>query len=252
MENLFGNVAEDFSKYRSGYPRKFYKKLEDDYNIYFQNQKVLDIATSNGLVARDLVNRGCLVTGIDNSPELINEAKKNSQFLNIDYILGDVTNLPFNNDYFDIVTAVHCWNVLSSEKAISEVFRVLKEGGRFIIGQFDQLLMENNIVSETQKLVCKFNPEINQLNNYGIYPHWIEELYKVGFNNIETFSFDTVITFTHEEWRGRMRTRSEIGGSLSREEVLAFDAELNIFLRNYVSDGILKIPHRMFSIICEK
>jgi 2-polyprenyl-3-methyl-5-hydroxy-6-metoxy-1,4-benzoquinol methylase len=64
MGNLFSNVAKDFSKYRGGYPKKFYKKLQEEFGVALQNQKVLDIATSNGLVATDLANEGCYVTEI--------------------------------------------------------------------------------------------------------------------------------------------------------------------------------------------
>jgi ubiquinone/menaquinone biosynthesis C-methylase UbiE len=253
MRNLFGNVAKDFSKYRGGYPKKFYNKLQEEYGIALPNQKVLDIATSNGLVATDLANKGCYVTGLDNSPELLDEAEnKNSTRLKIDYVLGDVTKLPFNDETFDFITAVHCWKVLPTEQASSEALRVLKEGGKFVIAQFDQLNMGDNIVSETKKLVSKYNSKCNQLNNFGFYPQWIEEVYKVGFSNIETFTFDITTIFTHDEWRGRMRTSTEIGGSLSKEEVLLFDNDLENLLKSNFSGTMLEIPHRMFSIVCEK
>ena len=253
MVNLFGNVAKDFSKYRCGYPKKFYNKLQDEYGVALQNQKVLDIATSNGLAATDLANEGCLVTGIDNSPELLEEAeKKNSTRLNINYVLGDVTNLPFNTEDFDVITAVHCWKVLPTEQASSEALRVLKTGGKFIVAQFDQLPIRGNIVSETNKIVSRYNSKCNPQNNLGFYPEWIKEIYGVGFSNVETFTFDTTTTFTHEEWKGIMRTSAEIGGSLSREEVTQFDKDLDILLKSNFSKQILEIPHRMFSMVCEK
>lgn len=253
MVNLFGNVAKDFSKYRGGYPKKFYNKLQEEYGIALQNQKVLDIATSNGLVARDLANEGCLVTGIDNSPELLEEAeKKNSTRLNIDYVLGDVTKLPFNNDVFDFITAVHCWKVLPTGQASSEALRVLKTGGKFVVAQFDQLPIRDNIVSETEKLVSEYNSKFDAQYNFGFYPQWIEEIYGVGFSNIETFTFDITTTFTHDEWKGCMRTSTEIGGSLSKEEVVQFDKDLDNLLKSNFSGQILEVPHRMFSIVCEK
>ncbi|MFZ3579166.1 class I SAM-dependent methyltransferase [Virgibacillus sp. DJP39] len=253
MKNLFDNVAKDFTKYRSGYPNKFYKKLEQDYNICLQDQKVLDIATSNGLAARDLARRGCFVTGIDNSPELINEAKNTySESLNIDYILGDVTKLPFGNELFDVVTAVHCWEVLPKKEASKEALRVLKNSGKFVVSQFDQLPIGNNIVSQTEKLVSKYNTEWNSQNSYGFYPQWIEEIYEVGFSNIETFTFDVTTTYTHDEWKGRMRTGADIGGSLSRDDVLLFNKELDNLLKSNYSGELLEVPQRMFSIVCEK
>lgn len=251
--NLFGNVAKDFSKYRGGYPKKFYEKLQREYNTTLPNQKGLDIATSNGLVATDLANEGCYVTGLDNSPELLIEAeKKNSEKLSIEYVLGDVTNLPFDQETFDFVTAVHCWDVLPTERASSEALRVIKDGGKFIVAQFSQLPIGNNIVSKTEKLVAEHNFQYIRQNNFGFYPRWIEEIYEVGFSNIETFTFDVLTTLTQDEWRGRMRTSTEIGGSLSKDEVMLFDKELDILLKSNFAGGMLEIPHRMFVIVCEK
>ncbi|MCM3758271.1 class I SAM-dependent methyltransferase [Sporosarcina aquimarina] len=251
--NLFGNVAKDFSKYRGGYPKKFYEKLQREYNITPPNQKGLDIATSNGMVATDLANEGCYVTGLDNSPELLIEAeKKNSDKLKIEYVLGDVTNLPFDNEIFDFVTAVHCWEVLPMEQASSEALRVLKGGGKFVVAQFAQLPIGNNIVSRTENLVAEHNFNYIPQNNFGFYPQWIEEIYEVGFSHIETFTFDVLTTLTQDEWRGRMRTSTEIGGSLSKEEIVLFDKELDILLKGSFAGDVLEIPHRMFAIVCEK
>lgn len=253
LVNLFGNVAKDFSKFRGGYPKKFYEKLQREYKITLPNQKGLDIATSNGLVARDLASEGCFVTGLDKSPELIIEAeKKNSEKLIIEYVLGDVTNLPFEQGTFDFVTAVHCWDVLPKERASSEALRVLKDGGKFVVAQFAQLPLRNNIVSKTEKLVAEHNFKYIRQNNFGFYPQWIEDIYEVGFLNVETFTFDVSTTLTQDEWRGRMRTSTEIGGSLSKEKVLLFDKELDYLLKSNFAEGMLEIPHRMFAIVCEK
>ncbi|MRG86039.1 class I SAM-dependent methyltransferase [Salinibacillus xinjiangensis] len=254
MKNLYGNVAMDFNKYRSGYPSKFYKKLKEHYNIPLKNQRVLDIATSNGLAARDLAYQDCVVTGLDNSVELINEAKEINQVekLNIEYLVGDVSGLPFDDMSFNLVTAVHCWKVLPTYEACSEAFRVLKKDGKLIIAQFDQIPVNENIVSKTERLVSDFNFEWKKQNRTGIYPEWVKEIYEVGFSKVETFSFDIDITFTHEQWRGRMRTDAAIGGSLSPEEVHLFDLELESLLKTNYSSDVLKVPHRMFSIVCDK
>lgn len=254
MANLFGNVAQDFIKYRKGYPSKFYKKLENDHEVVFQQQKVLDIATSNGLAARDLADLGCLVTGIDNSPELIEAAIQTNKFDNLDinYLLGDVTNLPFEESSFDLITAIHCWNVLPTSSTSAEVYRVLKTGGKFILAQFEPIPVKNDVVVKTREVIIRFNTNWEGKNSLGIYPEWITDLYLAGFNNIETFSFDVTIPFTHDEWKGKMRTDGSIGGSLQREEIKAFNKALSTLLKEQFEGSILEVPHRMFSVICEK
>ncbi|WP_179107232.1 class I SAM-dependent methyltransferase [Sediminibacillus massiliensis] len=254
MGELFDNVADDFNKYRSGYPRKFYQKLINDYDITLKGKKALDMATSNGLAARDIARQGCMVTGIDNSVELIKEAKRTNETDNlpIDYLVGDVTQLPWNEQSFDIVFAVQCWDVLPGVEAALEVFRVLKDDGYFILAQFDQLASESDIVDRTEKLVSQYTENSEKHNRYGMYPEWMEEMYETGFSRVETFTFDQEVTYTHEEWRGRMRTDSEIGGNLPKEFVSAFDKDLDNLLEKYFPDQTLSIPHRMFAVVCQK
>ncbi|TAA70494.1 class I SAM-dependent methyltransferase [Planococcus salinarum] len=254
MENLFGNVAQDFVNYRKGYPSKFYEKLQEECGVVFRNQQVLDIATSNGLAARDLAALGSYVTGVDNSPELIEEAIRTNRVeeLNIKYFLGDVTDLPVEEKSFDLITAIHCWNVLPTEQTISEIYRVLKPGGKFILAQFDPVSIKNSVVTETEKIVSRFNTEWSRKSTHGIYPQWINDCYDGGFRNVETFSFDDLIPFSHEEWKGKMRTDESIGGSLQDEEVKAFDHALSILLEEQFDENVLDVPHRMFSVICEK
>lgn len=254
MMNLFGNVAQDFVKYRKGYPSKFYEKLQQDHEVVFQQQQVLDIATSNGLAARDLAHLGSLVTGVDNSPELIEAAIQTNRVenLNINYLLADVTNLSFEESAFDLITAIHCWNVLPASSTSKEAYRVLKTGGKFILAQFEPISMNDNVVVKTRELVLKFNTEWHGLNSSGIYPHWINDLYLAGFTSVESFSFDEMIPFTHDEWKGKMRTDESIGGSLQHEEVKAFDHALSALLEEQFDENILKVPHRMFTVICEK
>lgn len=254
MENLFGNVVKDFVKYRKGYPQKFYEKLQQDHGVVFPQQQVLDIATSNGLAARDLAELGCLVTGVDNSPELIEAAIQTNrvQNLNINYLLGDVTALPFEESSYDLITAIHCWNVLPASSTSREAHRVLKTGGKFILAQFEPVPVQNDVVIKTRELISAFNRDWDGLSGLGIYPQWINDLYLAGFTNVETFSFDVMTPFTHDEWKGKMRTDESIGGSLQPEEVKAFDQALSMLLEDQFAGNVLEVPHRMFSVVCEK
>lgn len=45
----------------------------------------------------------------------------------------------------------------------------------------------------------------------GIHPEWTTDAASAGFTDLETFSFDMTVPYTHEAWRGRMRTCNAIG-----------------------------------------
>ena len=52
---------------------------------------------------------------------------------NVQCIQGDVGNLPFENQVFDVLVSMNGFHAFpDKEKAFSETFRVLKKGGMFI------------------------------------------------------------------------------------------------------------------------
>jgi demethylmenaquinone methyltransferase/2-methoxy-6-polyprenyl-1,4-benzoquinol methylase len=66
---------------------------------------VLDVATGTGLVARELVRRhGCRVIGVDQSPEMLDVARRRSRELPIELVWARAEELPFGEGEFDAVT----------------------------------------------------------------------------------------------------------------------------------------------------
>ena len=71
-------------------------------------------------------------------------------------------------------------------------------------------------------------------------------------NDIETFSFDTDVYYSHEAWRGRVRARAGVAASLSPEAVAAFDEALGQLLRQRFPSDPLAVHHRVFALVCCK
>jgi ubiquinone/menaquinone biosynthesis C-methylase UbiE len=97
---------------------------------------VLDLACGEGYNTRILARRGAEVIGVDFSERMIRFARQTEEKekLGICYRLMDAANLgEVSNNYFDLVTCfMSLQDIKDFRKAISEVARVLKEGGRFI------------------------------------------------------------------------------------------------------------------------
>lgn len=97
--------------------------------------KVLDVGSGNGIFAREMAeqvgDRG-QVCGIDSSEPMI--AMSRAMCPNGEFLQGDATDLPVEDARFDVVTAsqLFCF-VQDPERAVSEIFRVLKRGGRTVI-----------------------------------------------------------------------------------------------------------------------
>jgi 2-polyprenyl-3-methyl-5-hydroxy-6-metoxy-1,4-benzoquinol methylase len=65
----FGKTADDYGRYRAGFPEQFYRRLET-FGVGLERQRVLDLGTGTGFLGRGFARRGCLVTGLDISAAL--------------------------------------------------------------------------------------------------------------------------------------------------------------------------------------
>lgn len=96
------------------------------------NAAILDVGTSTGTNLRMLRDLGMPnVMGLDLSPEAIEFCRTKGLG---DVCLGDVNAIPFEDCSFDMVFATDIIeHVDNDEKAIAELFRVLRTGGHAII-----------------------------------------------------------------------------------------------------------------------
>ena len=108
----------------------FVKKKSIEALCIKSNSMLLDICCGTGDFTK-IIGKTAKVIGLDNSSEMIKLAKlKNSDQ---PFMLGDCTQLPFKNEEFDYVTAgFGLRNIEYRDKAIKEIFRVLKHNGKFL------------------------------------------------------------------------------------------------------------------------
>lgn len=100
---------------------------------------ILDIATGTGDLAISLSKTGAnKIVGLDISPGMLEVGKKKvlENDLNdiINMVIGDSEDLPFEENSFDAITvAFGIRNFMNLEKGLSEILRVLKPNGIFVI-----------------------------------------------------------------------------------------------------------------------
>ncbi len=99
----------------------------------------LDLACGTGAIAERACAAGANVTGLDLSPVLIETAKERAseQELSVDYVVGDVENLSFDDASFDKVSST-CGIMFSPdhEAAAREVTRVTAPGGKVVLANW--------------------------------------------------------------------------------------------------------------------
>ena len=102
-----------------------------------EGMEVLDLGSGVGGPARMLAAEyGCMVTGVDLVQEYCDIATNLTEMVGLGdkakFVQGDVTQLEFEDNSFDVVWTEHVtMNIQDKPKMFSEIHRVLKPGGRY-------------------------------------------------------------------------------------------------------------------------
>ncbi|XEQ93991.1 2-methoxy-6-polyprenyl-1,4-benzoquinol methylase, mitochondrial [Sporomusa carbonis] len=113
------------------------KKLVWDMAEVTAGERVLDLGCGTGNYTLELARYGCVTTGIDLSAGMLAAAKSKADAANckIDWIEADFLKLPFASATFDFVLSVTAFEFVADPRAaLLEAMRVLKPGGRVVIG----------------------------------------------------------------------------------------------------------------------
>lgn len=94
-----------------------------------QDSLVLDIATGTGLIAKEFFGKVKKVTGLDISPEMA----KHADGCMDEIVFAPVEQLPFLDDSFDAVVCRQGLQFAELDKAVPEIYRVLKPGGTVVL-----------------------------------------------------------------------------------------------------------------------
>lgn len=159
---------------------------------------VLDLCTGTGDIAGLISKKHkCDITGLDFSVEMLKIAKK--RYPNIKFIEGDCTNLPFENNSFDfVIISFGLRNIDDYNKAIEEIYRVLKTNGKFIHLDFGKRnpianLIYNFIIPKLVSIFYKnlvpYDYLIKSKKLFFDEIQLIKLFEKHGFNNVKTKSY---------------------------------------------------------------
>ena len=133
---LFEKEATSYSQVRERTysfltQKKIVLELVDGYQ-----GKVLEIGCGGGYLLLDLMKRNFQVFGLDISIKMLTIAKKRAIKAEdkIHLMQGDIENLPFYSNEFEVIICMGVLEYLSSkEKALQEIYRVVKPGGVAIL-----------------------------------------------------------------------------------------------------------------------
>jgi len=154
---------------------------------------VLDLGSGAGndvFVARSLVGENGNVIGVDMTPEMIDKANTNKQKLgydNVEFILGDIENLPLNENSIDVVISNCVLNLVSDKLATYKgIHKVLKPKGHFSISD---VVVSGELTDKMKSVVELY---AGCISGAMVKDEYLNTITKSGFKSVEVKKQKTV------------------------------------------------------------
>jgi len=183
------------------------------------DSKLIDVASGTGDIAKLFSkknNNSSEITCVEPNINMFKEGEVNlKKFKNIKWIKAQAENLPIKDDTFDFYSISYgIRNVTDINKTLSEAFRVLKPGGRFMCLEFSKI--DNEMLhfmykqySKTIPLIGKYivgtsQPYkylINSIDQFYNQKQLIELMAKNGFSNTEYRNLSNGVSAIHSGWK---------------------------------------------------
>ena len=134
-------IIEQFSKQAATFEniQGHYSSVDDIIALsgVTKQMRVLDLACGTGITTCKFAKAAKEVAGLDITKEMLYQAQlkcHSEKLTNINFKLGDVENLQYEDESFDIVfTRYGFHHFLDVKKVFDEMLRVCKRGGRIIV-----------------------------------------------------------------------------------------------------------------------
>lgn len=136
----YDSLAEEWDRRYENPTIRYRRSIE--FNVISRNikkgNKVLDVGCGSGRHTFFLLEKGCSVTGVDISPKMLELLKQKAEErkYSLSLFLADCNNLPFQTESFDVVISIYgpLTHLQNSIKCVNEMIRVLKRGGKIVVG----------------------------------------------------------------------------------------------------------------------
>ena len=139
-----------------------------------KEKKYLDVACGTGDLGKlylDYTDKNCEIVSLDSNSKMIEKGKKRlSKYKNIKWIVAEAEKLPLETNSFDFYTiSFGLRNTKNLNKSLSEAYRVLKPGGRYLCLEFSKI--QNSSLDYLYKNYSKLIPYIGKAVVGDKYPY---------------------------------------------------------------------------------
>lgn len=230
----FGPSARDYAQHRQTFPESFFERFPLE-------GEVLDLGSGTGALARGYARRGAHTAATDLSLTMLAQAGDLPK-----RVVARAEACPFRAASFDAVTAGQCWHWFDGPAAARECRRVLRPGGRMVIGHFNYLPLAGSAAEASEALILERSPSWPLAGIHSMRGVWDEQLLEAGFQGLVSDAYEVDVVYTHEAWRGRMRACNGVL-ALGPERIPEFDEAMARMLTARFPEP-LHVRHEVFAL----
>lgn len=139
-KDYFDRVAQDWDDMRENFFSDEVRVIALSTASVQKGKIAADIGAGTGFISESLIQEGLQVIAVDQSEAILKEMKRKfADIETLDYRVGQAQNLPISDETVDYAFAnMYLHHVESPPKAIAEMVRILKPGGKLVITDLDE------------------------------------------------------------------------------------------------------------------
>ena len=231
----------DFHSKHSTNKQGFANWLWEQQYVFFDGCRILELGCGNGKQWEgriDSIPNGCEIVLSDLSEEMVDLVNgKYGDRSKLSFRQMDIQAIDYPDETFDIIIANHMlYHVPDLSKALSEVRRVLKVGGKF----YASTNGNGGLRAFLREAFLHFNPDTKAMKE-----EWSfslqngQELLSSHFDNVIRIDYEDSFSITEtQDLIGWIKSTMSLAGTSERE----IDCLTDYFEELRIRDGAIKIP----------
>jgi SAM-dependent methyltransferase len=235
----FSNRADDYVKYRPGYPPAVIGYLKDQFDLA-PDKKIADIGAGTGISTAIFLDAGCAVWAVEPNREmrgkltgLVNLYPR----LTVVDATAERTTLPDN--MVDMIVAGQAFHWFDAEKSKTEFRRILKQDGSVVL-IWNERNTNTPFEIEYEDLIVKNGKDYLKIDHRNISDRDIEKFFYPQICDIKIF--DNYQSFDYDGLKGRLMSSSymPVKGESGYEEMIT---GLEKLFAKYNRNGCIRINY---------
>ena len=237
--NRFSGRAENYVKYRPGYPAEIIPYLTE-MGILKATSIIADIGSGTGLSAELFLKNGNILCGVEPNNEMRQAGEKYLwDYNNYLSVNGSAENTTLKSGSFDLILCAQAFHWFDIRKTKTEFKRILKPGGCVVLLWNERITGKTGFLQEYENLLLKFGTDYSEVRHDNTDDSVLTEFFENGYT-LKTFPNFQIFDF--EGLKGRLLS-SSYAPVESHPDFIPMITELDRIFNLYNVNGYIKFEY---------